>query len=58
MSQPERRERQTPGTGIGGYSPSKHQRKIMRKLQVRVDGFERLKTDRGWTRPGSQNLDK
>ena len=52
------RDRQTPGTGLGGSSPSKTQRRVMKKLQARIDGFERLKSNNGRTRPGSQNPSK
>jgi len=62
---PARRTRQSPGTGLNGPSPSKHQKKIMRKLEARINGYETLgqgkHSARGsdaYTRPGSQNLKK
>ena len=61
-----RRERQQPGTGLNGPSPSKTQRRVMRKLQARIDGYEGLLNGKGsqkksgnaYKRPGSQNLKK
>jgi hypothetical protein len=54
----EPRERQQPNTGLNGPSPSKHQRRIMKKLQARVDGFERIKDKGGYHQPGSHNPSK
>ena len=62
---PARRTRQQSGTGLDGPSPSKHQKKIMRKLEARINGYEALgqsKTSKrgaaAYTRPGSQKLKK
>ena len=49
------RDRQQPGTGLGGSSPSRAQRRILAKLEKRVNGFT---DERGRNRPGSQNPHK
>jgi len=60
-----RRERQAPGTGLNGPSPSGHQRKVMKKLLARIDSYDSAGTAKGSKtstqgrrRPGSQNLKK